>query len=197
MRMLVPTFACLAVVAVAFATRRLWLPIAAPRLPITLMSQGPSVDRLQKLSHLVTMKVLVSDVLVGRGEGYAGAWLIKGDGLLGVDLSQAKVIAKDDATRKATIELPLPELIHSRVDHSRTCCWECRKTAWMPWSGDGDKLRDQVMLEAQKLVAEAASSREYIEQSKTATAAIIAGFFEEVDGWQVEVRWASDAPAAH
>ena len=87
------------------------------------------------------------------------------------------------------IELPFPELLTSRVDHSRTQTWQVRKTAWMPWSGDGDKLRDQVMREAQKLVAQAAASGEYIAQSKTAAEAIIAAFFAEL-GWSVEVRWA-------
>ena len=91
---------------------------------------------------------------------------MKGDALIGVDLSRAKIVTKDDTARRATIELPLPELLQSRVDHDRTQTWQVRKTAWMPWSGDGDKLRDQVMREAQKLIAQAASSREYISQSK-------------------------------
>ena len=45
------------------------------------------------------------------------------------------------------------------------------------------------MREAQKLVAQAASSEEYIGQSKMATEAIIAAFYGEV-GWQVTVEWA-------
>jgi hypothetical protein len=152
---------------------------------------------LQRLSHLVTTKVLIADVLVGEGEGHVGAWLVKGDALLGVDLRRAKIVAKDDSSRRATIELPLPELLTSRVDHSRTQTWQVRKTAWMPWSGDGDKLRDQVMREAQKLVARAARSDEYTSQSKGAAEAIIAAFFAEL-GWNVEVRWAegSDATVA-
>jgi hypothetical protein len=52
----------------------------------------------------------------------------------------------------------------------------------MPWSGDGDKLRDQVMKEAQKLVAQAAVSQEYIGQSKGAAEAIIAEPYSEL-GW--------------
>ncbi len=62
-------------------------------------------------------------------------------------------------------------------------------TAWMPRSGDGDKLRDQVMKEAQKLGAQAALSQEYIAQSKTAAEAIIAEIYGEM-GWSVEVTWA-------
>ena len=67
----------------------------------------------------------------------------------------------------------------------------------MPWSGDGDKLRDQVMREPQKLVAEAATSEEYISQSKTA-AEVIIGAFLRSQAWRVEVKWAApdNAPAA-
>ena len=162
---------------------------SAGTLAPVIVSQGPTVEKLQRFSHLVTTKVLVADVLVGEGEGHVGAWLVKGDALLGVDLGRAKIVTKDDAARQATIELPLPELLQSRVDHDRTQTWQVRKTAWMPWSGDGDKLRDQVMREAQKLIAQAAGSREYIDQSKSAAAAIIAAFYEEVGGR--DVKWAT------
>ncbi len=143
MRTLIPVLAVLTILAVLALRGRSWLS-RSPQ-PIVIQSLGPTVERLQKLSHLVTTKVLIADVLVGEGEGHVGAWLVKGDALLGVDLSRAKIIAKDDTARRATIQLPLPELLTSRVDHSRTQTWQVRKTAWLPWSGDGDKLRDQVM----------------------------------------------------
>lgn len=185
--------AILSVPVAALLLRRVRLPpLAAP----VVVSQGPTVDRLQRLSHLVTTKVLISDVLVAEGEGHAGSWLVKGDGLLGVDLRRAKIVAKDDVTHRATIRLPLPELLQSRVDHERTRCWQVRKTAWLPWSGDGDKLRDQVMLEAQKLVATAAQSQEFVSQSKLSAEAIIAAFYAEV-GWHVAVEWGNaDSPKA-
>jgi hypothetical protein len=171
-----------------FALPRLLPPASSSA--ITVHSQGPTVERLQRLSHLVTTRVLIADVLTGEGEGHVGAWLIKGDGLIGVDLSRATIIEKDDAARRATIQLAPPEVLQSRVDHERTRTWQVRKTAWMPWSGDGDKLRDEVMREAQRLVAKVAASEEYLNQSKTATEAIIAEFYAEI-GWSVTVRWAS------
>ena len=91
------------------------------------------------------------------------------DGLGCFSLSApVQAISKDEVTKRATIQLLMPELLTSRVDHSRTQTWQVRKTAWMPWSGDGDKLRDQVMKEAQKLVAQAAASQEYVGQSRAA-----------------------------
>jgi hypothetical protein len=47
----------------------------------------------------------------------------------------------------------------------------------------------------QKLVAQAATSDEYISQSKTAAKAIIAEVYREV-GWSVVVRWAESDGAA-
>jgi hypothetical protein len=69
-----------------------------------------------------------------------------------------------------------------------------RPYLWL-WSGDGDKLRDQVMKEAQKLVAQAARSQEYVAQSKGAAEAINAAFYGEV-GCSVEVRWAEGSGAS-
>jgi hypothetical protein len=51
------------------------LAIFLPRLqarpaPITVQSQGPTIQRLERLSHLVTSRVSVANVLVGEGEGW-------------------------------------------------------------------------------------------------------------------------------
>ncbi len=51
------------------------------------------------------------------------------------------------------------------------------------------------MKEAQKLVAQAPISQEYVAQSKGAAEAIIAAFYCEV-GWSVEVRWAEGSGAS-
>ena len=65
---------------------------------------------------------------------------------------------------------------------------------WLPWNADQDRLRDEVMLQAQQLVARAAGSNENLQQARTAAATIVRGFFEEV-GWKVRVSW-EDAPLA-
>ena len=88
------TFSYLAVfVAVALLglTMGLWHYLGRGK-PTAVLSQGPTVERLQRLAHLVTTRVYIADVLVGEGEGCRGAWLIKGDALIGIDLSQAKIV---------------------------------------------------------------------------------------------------------
>jgi hypothetical protein len=44
----------------------------ALRAPVIVHSQGPTVERLERLSHLVTTRVYVADVLTGEGEGCRG-----------------------------------------------------------------------------------------------------------------------------
>ena len=84
--------------------------------------------------------------------------------------------------------LPAPEVLQPRVDHQRSKTWEVRRMTWLPWNADQDRLRDEVMLQAQQLVARAAGSNENLQQARTAAATIVKGFFEEV-GWEVRVSW--------
>jgi hypothetical protein len=60
---------------------------------------------------------------------------------------------------------------------------------WLPWNANQDRLRDEVMLQAQRLVAQAAGSKENIEQAKRAAETIIAALYEHV-GWDVQIGWA-------
>ena len=64
--------------------------------PIVVTSQGPAtIERLERLSQLVTSRVYVADVLIGEGEGCRGAWLIRGDSLLAVNMSKATITEQD------------------------------------------------------------------------------------------------------
>ena len=162
--------------------------------PPVVTSQGPTIERLERLSSLVTSRVYVVDVLIGEGEGCHGAWLIRGDSLIAVNLGQAAITDKDETAKRATIRLPQPETLQARVDHEKTRTWEVKTTTWIPWQADQDKLRDAVMLQAQRLVAHAAGSKENIEQAKRAADVIIGALYEQV-GWNVKVVWAETANA--
>ena len=162
--------------------------LQAPFTPITVQSQGPTIERLERLSQLVTTRVSIADVLVGEGDGCRGAWLIRGDALIAVNLDQARITARREDTRQATLLLPQPEVLQPRVDHQRTRTWEVRRLAWLPWNADQDRLRDTVMLQAQQLVAQAAGSAENIQQAKIAAETILKALYAEV-GWEVQVTW--------
>jgi hypothetical protein len=161
-----------------------WKFIPSPQQTMTVTSQGPTIERLERLSSLVTTRVYVADVLVGEGAGCRGSWLIRGDALLGVDLTQAEVGERNVAAKTARILLPPPAVLHARVDHERTRVWEVKTTTWIPWKADQDRLRDEVMREAQRLVGHAAGSAENIAQAKAAAETILTRFYAEV-GWAV------------
>ena len=70
--------------------------------------------------------------------------------------------ARRNEAGQALIVLPAPEVLQPRVDHRRSKTWEVRRMTWLPWNADQDRLRDEVMLQAQKLVARAAGSIESV-----------------------------------
>lgn len=172
------------------------LPTATPAPTVVVHSQGPTVERLQRLSHLVTTRVYIVDVLIGEGEGCRGAWLIKGDALVAVDLGRAQITEKNESTKEALIVLPWPEVLQPRVDHQRTKTWEVRRKVWLPWNANQDRLRDAMMFQAQQLVTQAADSDENLQQAQTTAATIVSAFHEEV-GWQVSVTWKETSASGH
>ena len=159
-------------------------------------SQGPTIEKLERLAQLLSLRVQVADILVATGQGCRGSWLIKGDAALAVDLSQAKIAEKSEDTKQATIILPEPQVLQPRVDHSRTRTWSVERVAWLPWTADQDALRDAVYAEAQRLVEHTAASHENIQAAKRAAETALKAIYAEV-GWTLVVKWEGDAPAAH
>ncbi len=166
-----------------------FLPPTTPA-PIIVQSQGPTIEKLERLSQLVTTRIQIADILVAEGQGCRGSWLVKGDALLAVNLGQVRITDKHEDTKQATIILPLPEVLQPRVDHSRTRTWSVERVAWLPWHADQDSLRDAVMAEAQKLVTHAAGSTENVQAAKMTTEGVIKALYAEV-GWNVAVEWSS------
>ena len=179
----------------------------------TIWSTGPTVTHIESLGQLVATKVYVSDVLTAEGEGYRGSWLIKGDGLISIDLTRAhaqhrEMVAQSQAQdglisidltrahvfqidpkiRRAWIMLPQPKVLSARVDHERSKTWSVEKTSWLPWRGDGDALRDQAMFHAQKLVEHAASSKDNMDHARGSAEKVLESVYRMVE-WQVVIEW--------
>ena len=53
---------------------------------------------------------------------------------------------------------------YNPLDHEKTKTFEVKTTSWIPWRTGQDALRDEVMRQAQCLVAQAAGSKENIVQ---------------------------------
>jgi len=195
-----PTFRCgtitigsvvgLAILATIVAGVAVW-HWASRRVPpeVRVISTGPVTLHIEKLSELVTLRVQIADVLTGEGPGMSGAWLIKGDGLIGVDLQKAKIMSRDEATKKIVYQLAPPHVIQSRVDHEKTKTWEVKKTTWIPWRiGDQDALRDQVMQEAQRLVESSTASDENMKAARSHAELLIQDYCMAL-GWTAEINW--------
>lgn len=165
--------------------------VGASHAATRIVSQGPTLEKLERLAHLVTTRVYVADVLTGSDEWFRGAWLIKGDAIIGVDMRQARIQELDEESKTAIIQVPRPAVLQSRVDHERTKTWEVVRKSWRVWGGNPDRLRDEVMLQAQKLVAQAAEADDNIDQARTSTEGVIQNFYQEV-GWQVRITWDRD-----
>lgn len=154
-----------------------------------IRSLGPTISQLERISELVPIRIHVADVLIAQGEGYRGAWLIKGDAVLSCDVSRAKIVHIDSSARIATLRLPPLRVTSARVDHERTKTWNVQKTSWLPWSGgDQNALRDTAMYHAQRLIEETALSDRNLEPARNQTEILIQQMYEIV-GWDVAIEW--------
>jgi hypothetical protein len=162
--------------------------------PPIVVSSGPTIERLERLSQLVTGKVTICDVLVGASDDSKGAFLIRGDALIGLDLSKAVITEKDESAKRATILLPQPRVIVARVDHERSKVYEFRTTSWIPWHSQSGRLLEEAMLQAQRMVTKAANSPENIEQARRQAEIIIGALYEHLS-WSLKIIW-QETPTA-
>jgi hypothetical protein len=159
---------------------------------------GPAVVRLEKLSELATVKVHVADVLTAENTSWfgdiKGAWLIKGDALISVDMKLAKVLSTNGEKKVIRVLLPRPRVIQPRVDHNKTVAYDWRK-GWLRSSDVAAIVWKEAMLHAQELVEQLAAEPDQIdlarEQAQTALKQVYANV-----GWDLEVVWEDKAGAA-
>ena len=152
-------------------------------------SLGPTVSQLEKIGELASARIHVTDILMANGEGFRGAWLIKGDALLACDVSRAKILSINSAARIATLRLPPLRVTSARVDHTKTKIWSVEKKTWLPWTGGNQSVfRDAAMHHAQQLIETTASSSQHLEQSRAQAELLIGRMYELMDR-KVTVEW--------
>ena len=168
-----------------------WIYTARQPAQPKIVSLGPTVEEVQKLSELVTLRIYISDVLVGCDEQWNGnveaAFLIKGDALISVDLAQMQV-SKDQEKKTAVLTLPKPRILSARVDHERSKMWDIKRG----WLVIGDERAKNVyqsgFLHAQRMVEQVAGQDEWIDKARLQAEALLKGFYSAL-GWTVEVEW--------
>jgi hypothetical protein len=169
-------------------------PIPAP--VVINYHTGPTIDQIRSLACLVTTRIDVADVqetrLSGRTGGVRAALLIKGDYLLGVDLSQAKFQSVDDAARTAVLLLPQPRVTSPRLDHERTKVFSLTQSGlWQVTPGGGQtsgQVIDRGYRDAQCFIAAACNDTGMIARSRQQAEQVLGVFFRAMD-WKVTVRW--------
>lgn len=151
---------------------------------------SPVITRVQSLGEVVTAKVHLADVLTASDDGFKGAWIIRGDALIAVDLTLAAMPADrvDEMRRTATVVLPRPHVLQPRVDHARTETYDIRRIGWSWWKGDRDKLCDLAMKSAQERIRADAESLSMIDLGRRAAEKLISLIGDTLD-WTVTVEW--------
>ena len=160
-------------------------------IQITQYTSEPTIQTLEKLSHLVSLKVHIADVLEANSKAgmkyVKGAWLIKGDALLGVDMTKASIALIDHTNRYAIIMLAPPQVMSARVDHDKTKTYNVTSGTFTP--GDFESsVRDNAMREAQQLITYAANHEDNVSLARDRCELLLKGFYALTD-WTIDVKW--------
>lgn len=171
-----------------------------PRVTHRSASQGPTIEQVQKLASLVTLRVPISDVQVSELEGFFGSvklvMAVHGEVEIASDLSDARFEDVDEENRSALLVLPRPVPQRPRLDHEKTRILELQRGgAWKFLTGDaGEKqLTNRAMLAAQRTLAQAAQSPELAATACEQAETVVRTFFAAMR-WTVHVRWLEPAP---
>src|ERR1700721_2003454 len=137
------------------------------------LDTGLLIEEVHQLSSLVTTRVDVADVQITQINGYFGgvkaAILIKGDFLLGVDLSQAKFEKIDPTAKTAVLILPQPSVTSPRLDQARTRIFAIDDNGlWLLAPGDTDTTAviNRGYEQAQAYIANSAGDPAMIDRSR-------------------------------
>jgi hypothetical protein len=153
----------------------------------------PPIVQIQSMSDLATTRVLISDFIEGQNEHFEGKWVLYGQAMIGVDLSQAKYSNVNVAARTATLKLPAPHLISWKVDPDRSTEVYVRGRGFLQWvisSGNRQMLRDEVWKEADRKIQRLAQDNGYKEIAKLQAQNVLRGLFEGLQ-WKITFEWPS------
>lgn len=152
-------------------------------------SSSPRITEIQELGELVVLRVYAADILEDVSDDYKGAWIVRGDALVAVDLQSAKLQSADENAKKLVVLLPQPRVIQPRVDHEKTETYDVSKKLWFNiFAGKSDGFRDEALRKAQEIIEEQASQDEVMQQAREQAELMLANMYRPV-GWEIEVVW--------
>jgi hypothetical protein len=156
---------------------------------------APTIEQIQSLALLTTVRVDVADVRLTELMGYTGgvraAAIIKGDYSLSTDLAQARFASVDQQRRTAVLVLAQPRVSSPRLDHGRTKLFALSSTGlWLITPGEGPYAEavNKTYAEAQASIEMSAATGEAPARARSQAEAVLGCFFRALD-WDVTVRW--------
>ena len=157
---------------------------------------GPTIEQIQQLSQLVTLKVDVADVVETTVDGYTGGiravLVVKGDYLVSTDLTQTRFVSVDADAKSVVLSLALPRVLSPRIDHQRSRVAVLHERGlWqiVPGEGAEAKVLTDLHVVAQRLIAASSSDQAVVKRAKDRTEQVLKSWFEAI-GWRVQIRWA-------
>jgi hypothetical protein len=162
---------------------------------MSTIESGPTLEQIQSLAELTTLKVNVADVIVtelaGKTGGIQCVLVVHGSVKLGVDLSKARFESVDQRNRTAVLILPAPRVQSVSLDQQKTKVVElCENGLWIIVPGSGGANAEAVNLayrEAEQLVAQAAQDPELIGRAQTQTDEVLTMSFRAIN-WTVQIN---------
>jgi hypothetical protein len=169
--------------------------IAARPMPMSV--HPPTLLQVEQLAELVTTRVAIADVRETKIAGYLGdvkaVLIVRGEALLGPDLSKASVSTNEQA-RQITISLPRPHVISCHLEHSGTrlvCLSHDGLWALVPGDAGRTAVLNRAYREAEIALTAAAMTPATVEQAGIQAQRVLGSFFAAI-GWRVTVRWANN-----
>jgi hypothetical protein len=162
-----------------------WLGVRLPGASAAPLP--PPIALIQSLSDLATTKVHITDSIELENNHYIGRWSLHGEVVLGVDLSAVRYVKVDEVAKRATLRLPRPHQISSKVDHERS------EEVFIKWkslfpTSDKQILRDEVWKQADRKIQRLGQEVGYIERAKVQAERVLGQLLEGA-GWKADFEW--------
>jgi Protein of unknown function (DUF4230) len=162
---------------------------------LTVNDGAPTIEQLEPLSSLTVVKVDVADAIVTDLHGYTGGvkaiLVLRGNVILGVDLSAASFESVDTVRRRAVLLLPKPQVESVSLDQRTRLVgfWSFGLWTVVPGGEEADTATiNEAYVEGQQIVAKAGQDERLIGQARRQAESVLGDFFRPI-GWKVEIRW--------
>jgi hypothetical protein len=156
-----------------------------------VFNSNPVVTEIREIAEFAALEVRIADIVEGHGNEtwwrwVKGAWIIKGDARIGVDIAQAD-IAVDQNSKTVRLQLPAPSVMYARVDHAQTKTYDVKR-GWLAGAARESDMRDDAMLRAQKAAEHAANKPQHIEAARQRLEQLVRKSCARL-GWTVNFVW--------